>query len=123
MADGIWKEVKELKGRLDVLERAYNETVDRYDGNFKMLEGRSEILKHVVDHNADVLSQDTKDFWEQINSLKKTVNSLQPADYNAKFAKVWVAVGVGSLAIFVLCRKLQKIEDRIDAIEEEKDKR
>ena len=123
MADGIWKEVKELKGRLDVLERAYNETVDRYDGNFKMLEGRSETLKTVVNHNAEVISQDEKNFWEQINALKETVNSLRPDTYNAKFAKVWVAVGFGSLAIFVLCRKLQKIEDRIDAIEEEKDKR
>lgn len=123
MADGIWKAVKELKNRLDVLERAYNETIDRYDGNFKMLEGRSETLKHVVNHNAEVISQDEKNFWEQINSLKATVNAMQPAENNAKFAKVWAAVGFGSLAIFVLCRKLQKIEDRIDAIEEEKDKR
>ena len=123
MADGVWKAVKELKNRLDGLEEAYNETIDRYDGNFKMLEGRSETLKTVVNHNADVISQDEKNFWEQINSLKETVNSLRPDAYNAKFAKVWVAVGFGSLAIFVLCRKLQKIEDRIDAIEEEKDKR
>ena len=123
MADGIWKVVKELKNRVDILENAHNNTVDRYDGNFKMLDGHLDNLKHVVNHNGQVLIDDEKNFWEQINSLKETVNSLRPADYNAKFAKVWAAVGFGSLAIFVLCRKLQKIEDRIDAIEEEKDKR
>lgn len=124
MADeSVWKSIHKLKDRMDRLEKAHDVTVSNYDENFEKISKKIKQINFVVDHNFSAIDDRQDKFENQLNALRVIVDDAPHVDSSAKFAKVWLAIGFGSVAALLICRKMRKIENRVDAIEEDVDKR